>query len=68
MQTNGKEDPSNRNSYFFSSGTRIKQIFQAGSTVSILYIEKDAGFTSYERYESIEKYVEGVKMPANLAR
>lgn len=68
MQTNGKEDPSNRNAYFFSSGTRIKQIFQAGSTVAILYIEKDTGFTSYERYESIEKYVEGVKMPANLAR
>ena len=68
MQNNGKEDPSNRNAYFFSANTRIKQIFQAGAAVSILYIEKDVGFTSYTRYQNIENYVNDIKMPNTLKK
>ena len=68
MQTNGKEDPSNRNAYFFSPNTRIKQIFQAGASVAILYIEKDVGFTSYTRYQNIENFVNDIKMPDALKK
>ena len=68
MVQNGVIYAKDRNAYFFSDSTQIKQIFKAGKTVSIFTIEADVGFVSYTLYASVNDFVAGVVQSTELKK